>query len=437
MQILDIILKKRKGGILSAPEIDYFVQGYVKEEIPDYQISALLMAVCLKGMNQEETRDLTMAMVNSGDTIDLSRIPGIKVDKHSTGGVADTTTLVAVPLAAACGARVAKMSGRGLGHTGGTLDKLESIPGFSVSQKMEDFERIVSAIGLSVIGQTADLVPADKKLYALRDVTGTVDNLSLIASSIMSKKIASGSDAIVLDVKTGSGAFMKTLKDSTALAEAMVEIGKAVGRRTMALVTDMNQPLGNAVGNALEVREAVEILSGRCPGALRETALSLASWMLVVSGLDETPEAALVRLEKALGEGRGLEKLQAMITAQGGNPKVCEDPSLLPQAAERISVTADLRIPQGGYLRQIDCEAVGMAALLLGAGRSKKTDVIDPAVGLWIKKRLGDPVGPGEELAVFYVNNRSRAEEAIDRFKKAVVIGEAPPPVKLIAGVIT
>jgi pyrimidine-nucleoside phosphorylase len=437
MQILDIIQKKRSGGVLSAGEVRFFIQGYVADEIPDYQIAALLMAIFFRGMNQEETRDLTLAMVQSGDTVDLSRIPGIKVDKHSTGGVADTTTLVAVPLVAACGGKVAKMSGRGLGHTGGTLDKLESIPGFSVSQKMEDFERLVSTIGASVIGQTADLVPADKKLYALRDVTGTVDNLSLIASSIMSKKIASGSDAIVLDVKTGSGAFMKELKDSVALARAMVDIGKGVGRKTMALVTDMNQPLGNAVGNALEVQEAIEILSGGHPGALKEAALALASWMLVVSGLDKTPEEARVRLDQALVRGQGLAKLAEIITAQGGNPRVCEDVTLLPQAAEKVSVTADKNTPAAAYVGRMDCQAIGMAALLLGAGRSKKTDVIDPAVGLWIKKRLGDPVKPGEELAVFYVNSKAHAEEAIERFKKAVILTEEKPaPLKLIAEVL-
>lgn len=434
MQIVDIILKKRAGGVLTADEIDFFVKGYVSGDVADYQASALLMAICFQEMNKDETRDLTLSMVNSGDVIDLSGIPGVKADKHSTGGVADTTTLVTAPLVAACGGRVAKMSGRGLGHTGGTLDKLESIPGFSVSQDMKTFERIVSEIGLAVIGQTANLVPADKKLYALRDVTGTVDNLSLIASSVMSKKIAAGSDAIVLDVKTGSGAFMKDLAGAAALARAMVDIGKGAGRKTMALVTDMNQPLGNAVGNALEVREAIEILRGdHRDGDLREVSLSLAAWMLVVSDLAGTPEEARAALEKAAGSGAGLEKLAKMIEAQGGDPRVCDDPGRLPRAAETVSVRAE----SSGWIHHIDCQEVGMAALLLGAGRTKKTDVIDPAVGLWIKKRLGGEVRAGDELAVFYVNDRSRLSESLARFKKAVVIGpEKPPAITLIAETI-
>jgi len=423
MQIVDIILKKRAGEPLSAGEIEFFINGYVNESIPDYQISSLLMALWFRGMDERETRDLTMTMVRSGDQVDLSRIPGVKVDKHSTGGVGDTTTLVTAPLVAACGGRVAKMSGRGLGHTGGTLDKLESIPGLSISQDMASFERIVSDIGISVIGQTADLVPADKKLYALRDVTGTVDNLSLIASSIMSKKIASGSDAIVLDVKTGSGAFMKTPEDSAALARAMVEIGKGTGRRTMALVTDMEQPLGNAVGNALEVREAVEILRGEHPGDLREVSLALASWMVVLSGLAETPEEARDKLEAALASGRGLEKLARMIEAQGGDPRVTEDVSRLPAARELVTVTAT----EGGWIRSMDCQEIGIAALLLGAGRTKKSDVIDPAVGLWMKKRLGEPVKAGEVLAEFHVNSRERLEEAMTRFRGAVKIGPEKP----------
>ena len=426
MHIVDIIKKKRAAGALSGEEIDYFINGYVDGSIADYQISSLLMAICFNGMNEEETRNLTMAMVNSGDTVDLSRIPGIKVDKHSTGGVADTTTLVAAPLVAACGGKVAKMSGRGLGHTGGTLDKLESIPGFSVFLEMSQFEELVARIGLSVIGQTANLVPADKKLYALRDVSGTVENLSLIASSVMSKKIAAGSDAIVLDVKTGSGAFMKTLPDSIALAKAMVDIGKGVGRNTMAIVSDMNQPLGNAVGNALEVKEAIEILSGgHRDGALREVSLVLAAWMLVVSDLAKTPEEGRAAAEKALESGAGLARLSDMIAAQGGDPRICQDTNLLPGAATQISLTAD----NSGWVTKIDCEEVGMAALLLGAGRTKKTDVIDPAVGLWLKKRLGDEVAAGDELAVFYANDEAKLLESMERFKKALIVGREKPEV--------
>jgi pyrimidine-nucleoside phosphorylase len=434
MQIVDIILKKRGGGALTTEEINFWVKGYVEDQIPDYQISALLMALWFKGMDERETRDLTLAMIESGDTIDLSRIPGIKVDKHSTGGVGDTTTLIVAPLVAACGGKVAKMSGRGLGHTGGTLDKLESIPGLSIDQTMDSFEKIVSRAGLSVIGQTANLVPADKKLYALRDVTGTVDNLSLIASSIMSKKIASGSDAIVLDVKTGSGAFMKDTDDAVALAEAMVDIGVLTGRNTMAVVTDMDQPLGNAVGNALEVQEAIEILKGEHKGDLLEVSLVLASWMLVLSGKAENDKAARERLIQAIESGEGLKRLAMMIEAQGGDPRVTDDVNLLPRAAREIPMTAE----KGGWITSIRAEEIGVAALLLGAGRTKKSDVIDPAVGLWMKKRLGDPVKPGDVLAVLYVNDQSRLEEVRARFSGAVEIGpEAPAKRPLIHRIIT
>ena len=429
MNILELLEKKRDGLELDRREIDYFIEQISRDAIPDYQAAAMLMAIAINGMTARETADLTRAMTFSGKTINLDSIPGPKIDKHSTGGVGDKVSLVLAPLAAAVGVKVPMISGRSLGHTGGTLDKLESIPGLSISQDMASFERIVSEIGISVIGQTADLVPADKKLYALRDVTGTVDNLSLIASSIMSKKIASGSDAIVLDVKTGSGAFMKTPGESAALARAMVEIGKGTGRRTMALVTDMEQPLGNAVGNALEVREAVEILRGEHPGDLREVSLALASWMVVLSGLAETPEEARDKLEAALSSGRGLEKLARMIEAQGGDPRVTEDVSRLPAARDIVAVTAT----EGGWIRSMDCQEIGIAALLLGAGRTKKSDVIDPAVGLWMKKRLGEPVKAGEVLAEFHVNSRERLEEAMARFRGAVKIGpEKPAPRPLI-----
>jgi len=434
MQIVDIILKKRGGKALTTDEINFFIEGYVGGEIADYQISALLMALWFKGMDERETKDLTLAMIESGDKIDLSNIPGIKVDKHSTGGVGDTTTLIVAPLVAACGGKVAKMSGRGLGHTGGTLDKLESIPGLSISQTMQSFEEIVSRVGLSVIGQTANLVPADKQLYSLRDVTGTVDNLSLIASSIMSKKIASGSDAIVLDVKTGSGAFMQKTEDSIALAKAMVDIGTLTGRNTMAVVTDMEQPLGNAVGNALEVQEAIEILKGGHKGDLLEVSMVLAAWMLVVSEICTTETEARNKLEEALDSGAALEKLSAMIEAQGGDAGVTEDVLRLPQAAKKISIKSE----KSGWISQIHAEEIGISALLLGAGRTKKTDPIDPAVGLWMKKRLADKVAVGDEIAVFYVNSEDRLDEAMKRFLAAIEIDSAPPESRpLIHKIIT
>ncbi len=422
MRITDIIHKKRGGQELSREEIEFFVTGYVGDEIPDYQISALLMAVWFQGMGPRETADLTMVMAESGDRIDLSKIPGIKVDKHSTGGVADTTTLVAAPLVAACGGRVAKMSGRGLGHTGGTLDKLESIPGFSVFQSMEDFARIVNTHGVSVIGQTGNLAPADKKLYALRDVTATVDNLSLIASSIMSKKLAAGSDAIVLDVKTGSGAFMKELGAAVELAEAMVEIGKNAGRKTTALVTDMNQPLGNAVGNALEVKEAVEILQGRHPGDLKEVSLALAARMLLLSEAAEDEKDARRRLEAAIDDGTALAKLAAMIEAQGGDPRVTEDTGRLPAASKTVVLEAK----RSGRIEAMDTEEIGYAAMLLGAGRATKDDTIDLAVGIWMSRRIGDEIKAGDKLAVFHVNNETNLDEAMRRFEGALKITGEP-----------
>ena len=430
MHVIDILRKKRNGGALSREEIDFIVRGYVDEAIPDYQMAALLMAVWFRGMNKEETTELTLAMARSGDQIDLSAIPGVKVDKHSTGGVADTTTLVVAPLVAACGGRVAKMSGRGLGHTGGTLDKLESIPGFSVDQTMERFVEIVSDCGLAIIGQTANLVPADKKLYSLRDVTETVDNVSLIASSIMSKKIASGADAIVLDVKTGSGAFMREPHDARELARTMVDIGHLAGRRTLALVTDMNQPLGNAIGNALEVREAVEILQGMHRGSdLTTVSFALASQMLQASGICSTEDEALARLDQALAGGAALQRLARMIEAQGGESRVCDDVTLLPQARRRVEV----RAPEGGYVARMDTQAMGISALLLGAGREKKEDRIDPAVGIWLTKRLGDRVEREEPIATLHVNDESSLEEAIRRFTAAVAIApDQPQPLPLI-----
>lgn len=429
MRIIDIIEKKKRGEELSGEEIAFSVNGYVAGDIPDYQMSALLMAIWFQGMTSRETTDLTLVMARSGDQIDLSAIPGAKVDKHSTGGVADTTTLIVAPMVAACGGRVAKMSGRGLGHTGGTIDKLESIPGFQVSQTTERFTEIVSTIGLSVIGQTGNLVPADKKIYALRDVTGTVDNVSLIAGSIMSKKIAAGSDAIVLDVKVGTGAFMKDVEHAEALARMMVDIGNQAGRTTVAFVTDMNQPLGDAVGTALEVKEAIEILRGKHLSDLRTVAVRLASQMLVLGGIIDTEEEAAAACERSLEEGTALGKLAAMIEAQGGEPRVTEDTALLPQAERTVPVPA----VSDGWIGAIDAETVGVAAMTLGAGRLTKEDSIDPAVGIWMKKRLGERVEQGESLAEFHVNDESGLEEARAKFEGAMTITkEKPKPGKLI-----
>ncbi len=429
MRMIEVIEKKRNGGELSTEEIGFFIHGYVNGDIPDYQAAPLLMAIWFRGMNERETTDLTLAMVASGDTVDLSAIDGIKVDKHSTGGVADTTTLVVGPLVAACGGRVAKMSGRGLGHTGGTLDKLESIPGFQVYQEMDHFVRVVKECGVSIIGQTGNLVPADKKLYSLRDVTCTVDNVSLIAGSVMSKKIASGADKIVLDVKTGSGAFMKELEGAVELAKMMVKIGALAGRETHALVTDMSQPLGNAVGNALEVREAIEILQGGHEGDLKEVSFALASRMLVLGEICADDNEARRRLAKAVSGGEALRRFARMIELQGGDPKVTEDVSLLPRAARVIPVKAET----SGYLAETDAVSLGISAMLLGAGRSRKEDVIDPAVGYWMKKRLGDRVEKGDVLAEFHVGKEDSLEEALTRFRSGIFIKDEKPAIpKLI-----
>ncbi len=427
MRIVDIIEKKRNGGELSKEEIEFFIHGYVNEDIPDYQISPLLMAIWFNGMNDRETTDLTLAMVASGDTVDLSSIPGTKVDKHSTGGVADTTTLIVGPLVAAAGGRMAKMSGRGLGHTGGTLDKLESIPGFKVSQSMERFAEIVKDCGFSIIGQTGNLVPADKKLYALRDVTATVDNVSLIAGSVMSKKIASGSDKIVLDVKTGSGAFMQDTEGSIALAKTMVNIGNLAGRETHAIVSDMNQPLGNAVGNALEVQEAIEILQGSHDGDLKEVSFTLAAKMLVLGGAASTEDEARTKLQKAIESGEALRRFARMIELQGGDLEITEDVERLPRAESLVPLKAE----ETGYLASFNTVDLGISAMILGAGRMKKEDNIDPAVGYWMKKRLGDHVEKGETIAEFHVNAKDNLDEAMSRFKSGMRISkekpEAPP----------
>ncbi len=409
MRAIDIIRKKRDGEELSADELTFFCRGTAEQAIPDYQITAFLMAAYLRGMTDAETAALTIAMAGSGEQIDLSSIEGVKVDKHSTGGVGDTTTLVLAPLAAACGARVAKMSGRGLGHTGGTLDKLESIPGLSTRLSRDQFLAQVSRIGVAVISQTPTLVPADSRFYALRDVTATVDSIPLISSSVMSKKIAAGAQAIVLDVKTGRGAFMKTLEDSRRLAKSMVDIGRRLGRSVSAVITDMETPLGAFIGNALEVQEAIEILSGKHVGTpLWEVSLVLCGHLLALGNLAKTPAEGRVKAEAVLRSGAALEKLAEMIEAQGGDPRVAHDPGLLPQAGDRI----EMRAPREGWCSGVDALDIGRAAMLLGAGRTKKEDVIDPAVGVVLAARAGQLLREGDLLATLHVNDRTSLGEA-------------------------
>lgn len=434
MRMYDIIMKKRNGGELITEEINYFVQEYTKGNIPDYQVSALMMAIYFQKMNKRETADLTMAMVNSGVTIDLSDIEGIKVDKHSTGGVGDTTTLILGPIVAAAGVPVAKMSGRGLGHTGGTIDKLESFKGFSVEMSREQFVRNVNEKKIAIGGQTVNLAPADKKLYALRDVTATVDNISLIASSIMSKKIAAGADAIVLDVKTGSGAFMKKEDDSFELAKEMVDIGNNVGRNTVAVITDMDQPLGFAVGNALEVKEAIDTLKGEGPEDLTELCLTLGSYMLVLGGRAKTVEEGRKILEDIIHSGKGLAKLKELVEAQGGDPSYVDDPSLLPKA----SIVQPVVSAQAGYVKAIKADDIGRAALVLGAGRETKESEIDLSVGIVLHKKIGDYVKEGEAIATIHANSAKKqkiAEEMI--LGSYEIVPEEIKKSKLIKGIIT
>lgn len=423
MRMYDIIMKKRNGGELTREEIRYFVEGYTKGEIPDYQVSALMMAIYFRKMTEAETYELTMAMAHSGDMLDLSGIRGVKVDKHSTGGVGDKTSLVLAPMVAACGISVAKMSGRGLGHTGGTIDKLESFPGFTTALTRERFIDNVNRIGIAIMGQTADLAPADKKLYALRDVTATVDNMSLIASSIMSKKLAAGADAIVLDVKTGSGAFMKEEKDARALAEEMVKIGKSAGRTTVAVISDMDQPLGRAVGNALEVKEAIDTLNGRGPEDLMELCLTLGSRMLLAGGKAETEEQAAEKLRDAVESGAALKKLAQFVEAQGGDSRAVYHTELLPQAKILLPVPA----PKDGYVSHIACDEVGICSLILGGGRETKESEIDLSVGLVLHKKVGDYAKAGETLAVIHANDRAKANQAAQRFLSACAFAESAP----------
>lgn len=422
MRMYDLIMKKRNGGKLSKDEIDYMVNGFTKGEIPDYQMSAMMMAVYFAGMDKEETLHLTMAMAHSGDMLNLSRIEGIKVDKHSTGGVGDKTSLALTPMVAACGIKVAKMSGRGLGHTGGTIDKLESFKGFSTEISEDVFIDNVNRIGIAIMGQTADLAPADKKLYALRDVTATVDNMSLIASSIMSKKLASGADAIVLDVKTGSGAFMKDETDAFTLAEEMTALGNNAGRKTIAVVSDMDQPLGFAVGNALEVIEAIETLKGNGPEDFLELCLTLGSLMVEAGGMAADAEEARNMLKSVIEDGTALDKLADFIEAQGGDRKEVYDTSLLKRAA----IIEEIPSPEEGYIKKIVCDEIGICSLMLGGGRETKESEIDLSVGLVLKKKVGDYVKKGEPLAVIHANDRIKMEAAAKRFTDAYTFSAGP-----------
>ncbi|MBE3591774.1 MAG: pyrimidine-nucleoside phosphorylase [Thermoanaerobacter sp.] len=422
MRMYDLIMKKRDGGVLTKEEIDFIISSYTKDYIPDYQMSALLMAIYFRGMTPEETANLTMAMAYSGDVMDLSAIKGIKVDKHSTGGVADTTTLVLAPMVAACGAPVAKMSGRGLGHTGGTIDKLESIPGMRVELSEEEFIDNVNKYGIAVIGQTKNLTPADKKLYALRDVTATVDSIPLIASSIMSKKIAAGADGIVLDVKVGRGAFMKDLKSAKALAKLMVDIGNSVGRKTVAHVTNMDYPLGLAIGNALEIVEAVQVLKGQGSKDLLEVCMLLGSDMLQIAGVAKDDTEARAKLKEALDSGKALQKFKEFIKAQGGDERVVDDLSLLPQAKYIRPWVADRDV----YIKDLMALDLGLVAMKLGAGREKKEDKIDLAVGIMLGGKVGDIVREGEPIATIYANNEGKAEWALNEIKKYILLSDEP-----------
>ncbi|RKN84654.1 pyrimidine-nucleoside phosphorylase [Paenibacillus ginsengarvi] len=422
MRMVDLIQQKRDGGRLSREQLYDIVRGFTRGDIPDYQMSAFAMAVYFRGMDEEEIADLTLAMASSGDVVDLSGIHGTKVDKHSTGGVGDKTSLIVVPLVAAAGVPVAKMSGRGLGHTGGTVDKLESIRGFRIELPKEQFIRNVNENKMALVGQSGNLAPADKKLYALRDVTATVNSIPLIASSIMSKKIASGADAIILDVKVGSGAFMKSLEEAKTLASAMVSIGKSLNRRTIAVLSDMSEPLGTEVGNATEVAEAIEVLRGHGDARLTEICLTLAAYMALAGGAYPNFAAAKLGLKELLDSGQALATFRKFVEAQGGDPAIVDDPGQLPQAAYQVKVRAE----QEGYVQAIDAEAVGVSAMLLGAGRATKEDPIDYAVGISLRKKVGDAVAFGDVLAVIH-SNREQNQDSMERLLHAYAIGADKP----------
>lgn len=422
MRMYDLILKKKQGGELSTDEIRYMIEGFTEGSIPDYQMSAMTMAICFRGMTPRETVDLTLAMRDSGDVLDLSGIKGVKVDKHSTGGVGDKTSLALTPIIAALGVPVAKMSGRGLGHTGGTIDKLECFDGFTTALSEEQFAGNVNTIGIAIAGQTANLAPADKKLYALRDVTATVDQMSLIASSIMSKKLASGSDAIVLDVKTGNGAFMKKLEDSRALAKEMVSIGTMAGKKTVAVITDMDQPLGRAVGNSLEVREAIDTLRGEGPADFKEVVFALGSQMLMLAGRAADEKEARALMEGVIEDGSALDKFAQFVRAQGGDAAPVYDTSLLPVAGKTLEVTAK----ESGYVHRILAEGIGIACMTLGGGRETKESAIDLSVGIILEKKNGDAVSDGEVLATIYGNDDAKMQAAYEKIAHAYEIAKEP-----------
>jgi pyrimidine-nucleoside phosphorylase len=420
---IDVIRKKRDAVELSQAEIEGLVNAYTAGEVPDYQVSAWLMAVVLRGMTRPETAALTDAMLRSGEVLDLSSLPTKKVDKHSTGGVGDKTSLVLAPLAAAAGVAVPMISGRGLGHTGGTLDKLEAIPGFNVNLSVADFRRVLSTCGCAMIGQTAEIAPADRKLYALRDVTGTVESPYLICASIMSKKLAEGIDALVLDVKTGSGAFMKSERDAAFLAELMVETGERMGKEVVALITDMDQPLGNYIGNALEVVECVDILRGAGPEDLRELCLELAGWMLYLGGASKTVAEGRERSAKLISSGAAMERFRKMIELQGGDPRIVDDAKRLPQAQRTVQV----KVARSGYLSAMQCEQIGTACVILGGGRERKEDAVDPSVGIVLHKKIGDKVSVGEPLATIHYNDEAKAQRARQRIESSCIIADAAP----------